>query len=148
MSARDKVTNKDQSLVIQSSGGLSKDDIEKMVRDAEKFAEADAKRKDAVEAKNSAESIIHDTEKAVRDFKEQLSAEEVTKIEDKVKSLRELLSKEDISAEELKKEAGDLQQMSLKVFELAYKSKASTSSSSSSDSESKENVKDADVKDK
>jgi len=148
VSARDKVTNKDQSLVIQSSGGLSKDDIEKMVRDAEKFAEADAKRKDAVEAKNSAESIIHDTEKAVRDFKEQLSAEEVTKIEDKVKSLRELLSKEDISAEELKKEAGDLQQMSLKVFELAYKSKASTSSSSSSDSESKENVKDADVKDK
>lgn len=156
VSAKDRGTGKDQSITIQSSGGLSKDDIERMVRDAEKFAEADKKRKDSVEAINSAESIIHDTEKAVREFKDQLSNEEVTKIQDKIANLRKVVASE-ASADDIRKEAGDLQQASLKAFELAYKSKAaqnstgSTSSDSSSSSSSggdKENVQDADVKDK
>lgn len=64
--------------MIQSSGGLSKDDIENMVRDAEKFASEDIVKKDRVEAVNSAEGIIHDTESKMDEFKDQLPAEEVS----------------------------------------------------------------------
>ena len=63
--------------MIQSSGGLSKDEIENMVKDAEKFADEDKKRKDAVEAVNHAESIIHDIESKMEEFKDQLPADEV-----------------------------------------------------------------------
>ncbi len=63
--------------MIQSSGGLSKDEIENMVKDAEKFADEDKKRKDSVEAVNQAESVIHDVESKMEEFKEQLPADEV-----------------------------------------------------------------------
>merc|ERR1719399_972808 len=63
VSARDEGTGKEQQIVIQSSGGLSKDEIENMVSDAEKYAGEDAQRREQVEARNSAEGIIHDTEK-------------------------------------------------------------------------------------
>ena len=64
-------------VVIQSSGGLSKDDIENMVRNAEKHAEEDKKKKEAVEAVNQAEGIVHDTETKMDEFKDQLPADEV-----------------------------------------------------------------------
>merc|ERR1712198_361184 len=76
VSARDKGTGKEQQIVIQSSGGLSKDDIENMVKEAEKFAEDDKKKKEMVEAVNSAENIIHDTETKMEEFKDQLPEDE------------------------------------------------------------------------
>merc|ERR1711942_83626 len=76
VSARDKGTGKEQQIVIQSSGGLSKDQIENMVRNAEKYAEEDRIKKERVEYCNQAEGIIHDTESKMEEFKEQLPADE------------------------------------------------------------------------
>lgn len=68
-------------VVIQSSGGLSKDDIENMIKKAEQYAEEDKKRKDVIEATNHAEAIVHDTESRIDEFKDQLPADEVEKID-------------------------------------------------------------------
>lgn len=77
VSARDKGTGKEQQIVIQSSGGLSKDEIENMVKNAEQFAQADRIRKERVEAINQAEGIVHDTETKMEEYKSQLPQEEV-----------------------------------------------------------------------
>merc|ERR1712157_289869 len=77
VSAKDRGTGKEQNIVIQSSGGLSEDDIEKMVQDAEANAEADAKRRQAIEAKNEIDSLIYSTEKSLTDNKDKLN-EEIT----------------------------------------------------------------------
>merc|ERR1712088_1239433 len=79
VSARDKGTGKEQQIVIQSSGGLSKDEIENMVRNAEQFAEEDRIKKERVEAANQAESIVHDTETKMEEYKDQLPADDATK---------------------------------------------------------------------
>eukprot|EP00050_Salpingoeca_kvevrii_P004698 m.257244 g.257244 ORF g.257244 m.257244 type:complete len:678 (+) comp11028_c1_seq14:137-2170(+) len=134
VSARDKGTGKEHQIVIKTSGGLSKDDIEKMVADAAEYAEADARRKDAIEAVNQAESVIHDTEKNLGDFKEDIDDESMETIRGKISELREIMNKNDVDAEEIKKAAGEVQQASLKVFEMAYKKKASSNESGSSDS--------------
>merc|ERR1719315_525951 len=76
VSARDKGTGKEQQIVIQSSGGLSKDDIENMVQQAEKFAEEDKKKKEMVETVNQAENAIHDIESKMEEYKDQLPKEE------------------------------------------------------------------------
>lgn len=77
VSARDKGTGKEQQIVIQSSGGLSKDEIENMVRNAEQYAAEDKVKKERVEVVNQAEGILHDTESKMEEFKEQLPKEEV-----------------------------------------------------------------------
>ena len=86
-----------------------------MIRQAEKHAEADKKRKDVIEASNHAEQIIHDTEKAMGEFKDQLDKEEESKIRDKIKELRELLREgpDNLDADTIKSKYGDLQQSSL-----------------------------------
>lgn len=133
VSARDKASGKEQQIVIQSSGGLSKEDIENMVRNAEQFAEEDKKRKEVVEAVNQAESIIHDTETKMDEYKSQLPAEDVTKMKEEVEKVRELLANKDsIEPEEMKKKVSELQQSSLKLFEMAYKKMAAERDGSSS----------------
>merc|ERR1711860_453505 len=140
VSARDKGTGKEQQIVIQSSGGLSKDEIENMVREGEAHAEQDKER---IEAVNQAEGVLHDTESKMEEFKDQLPAEDVTKMKEQIDEVRaKLANKDSMSGEEIKKTVGDLQQSSLKLFEMAYKKMASEresgSSSSSSSSESSE----------
>merc|ERR1712232_232734 len=81
VSAKDKGTGKEQNIVIQSSGGLSEDDIEKMVQDAEANAEADAKRRQAIEAKNEIDSLIYSTEKSLTDNADKLDAEIKAEVE-------------------------------------------------------------------
>merc|ERR1712136_339486 len=141
VSARDKGTGKEQQIVIQSSGGLSKDEIENMVRNAEQYAEADKEKKDRIEAVNQAEGILHDTESKMEEFKDQLPAEDATKMKDQIKEVREkLANKDNMDPEEIKKTVNDLQQQSLKLFEMAYKKMASErggDSGSSSSSEQK-----------
>ncbi|XP_066969567.1 heat shock 70 kDa protein cognate 5 [Macrobrachium rosenbergii] len=133
VSARDKGTGKEQQIVIQSSGGLSKEEIENMIKKAEQFAEEDKKRKEVVEAINQGESIIHDTESKMEEFKDQLPAEESEKLKEKLAQVKELLANKDSTEpEEIKKQVGDLQQASLKLFEMAYKKMASERESSSS----------------
>lgn len=122
VSARDKGTGKEQQIVIQSSGGLSKDDIENMVRNAEKFAAEDKKKKELVEVINQAESIIHDTESKMEEFKDQLPADECQKLKEKISRTREvLMNKDNEPPEKIREVTHDLQQSSLKLFEMAYK---------------------------
>uniref|UniRef100_A0A336KHU4 CSON009590 protein n=1 Tax=Culicoides sonorensis TaxID=179676 RepID=A0A336KHU4_CULSO len=139
VSARDKGTGKEQQIVIQSSGGLSKDEIENMVKRAEQFAAEDKLKKERIEAINSAESIVHDTETKMEEFKDQLPKEECDKLREEIVKVRELLANKDTAdPEEVRKTVATLQQSSLKLFEMAYKKMASErESSSSSGSEQK-----------
>merc|ERR1712136_514520 len=91
VSAKDKGTGKEQQVVIQSSGGLSKDEIENMVKNAEAHAEADKVKKDRIEAVNQAEGILHDTETKIEEYKDQVPAEDATKIKEKIAEVREAL---------------------------------------------------------
>ena len=142
--ARDKGTGKEQQIVIQSSGGLSKDEIENMVREAEANAETDKVNRERVEAINQAEGILHDTDSKMDEFKDQLPSEDVAKMKEKIAEVREKLSdKENMDPEVIKQTVSELQQSSLKLFEMAYKKMAAdnqqgSSDASSSDSEKKE----------
>lgn len=154
VSARDKGTGKEQQIVIQSSGGLSKDEIENMVRNAERHAEDDRKKKEAVEAVNAAEGIIHDTESKMEEFKDQLPADETEKLKEHIAKVRTTLSNRDNeTAESIRTATTELQQASLKLFEMAYKKMASeregsSSSESSDSSEAKSSSTDDDSKQK
>lgn len=126
VSAKDKGTGKEHQIVIQSSGGLSKTDIENMVRDAEKFAAEDKKKKDVIEAVNQAEGVLHDTESKMEEFKSQLPADEVTKLLDEIAKVRVVLANtEQRTAESIKQATSEVQKASLKLFEIAYKKMAS-----------------------
>uniref|UniRef100_T1IIT1 Heat shock 70 kDa protein cognate 5 n=1 Tax=Strigamia maritima TaxID=126957 RepID=T1IIT1_STRMM len=136
VSARDKGTGKEQQIVIQSSGGLSKDEIENMIKNAEKFADEDKKKKDVVEAVNQAEGVLHDTESKIEEYKAQLPAEEVTKLKEQIARVRDMLSKKETeNAENIRKTVGELQQQSLKLFEMAYKKMAADREASSAPKE-------------
>lgn len=144
VSARDKGTGKEQQIVIQSSGGLSKEEIENMVKNAEKYAAEDHVRKERVEAVNQADAIIHDTESKLEEFKSQLPEEDANKLREQIAGVKELIAKKDqVEVEELKQATSNMQQASLKVFELAYKKmsadrESQSGSSSSEDSGSSE----------
>ncbi|XP_065169830.1 heat shock 70 kDa protein cognate 5 [Atheta coriaria] len=125
VSARDKGTGKEQQIVIQSSGGLSKDEIENMVKNAEQYAQADKVKKDRVEAVNQAEGIVHDTETKMEEYKDQLPKDECEKLKEEIGKVREMLAKKDeMDPEEIRKTTSTLQQSSLKLFEMAYKKMA------------------------
>ncbi|XP_066887830.1 stress-70 protein, mitochondrial isoform X2 [Kogia breviceps] len=144
VSAKDKGTGREQQIVIQSSGGLSKDDIENMVKNAEKYAEEDRRKKERVEAVNMAEGIIHDTETKMEEFKDQLPADECHKLKEEISKMRELLARKDSeTGENIRQAASSLQQASLKLFEMAYKKMASEreGSGSSGTGEQKEDQK-------
>jgi len=142
--ARDKGTGKEQQIVIQSSGGLNKDEIENMVREAEANAEADKVNRERVEAINQAEGVLHDTESKMDEFKDQLPSEDVAKMKEKIVEVRDKLAdKETMDPEAIKSTVNELQQSSLKLFEMAYKKMASDrdGGSSSSSEENKEDKK-------
>ncbi|KAJ2443039.1 hypothetical protein GGF42_006768, partial [Coemansia sp. RSA 2424] len=153
VSAKDNATNRDQSITIAASSGLSEAEIEDMIANAEKHAEADKERREIIEATNSADSIVNDTEKNLEEFKEQLDKAEVEKIRTQLDELRQTLAKvssgeETLKAEEIKQKSGNVQQASLKLFEMVYKQRASQNNSTSSDSsaDSSSSAKDADFK--
>lgn len=144
VSARDKGTGKEQQIVIQSSGGLSKDEIENMVRNAEQFAKEDQVKRDRVEAVNHAEGIVHDTETKMEEFKDQLPAEESSKLKEQIENVRNALANKDSqSPEEIKKITNELQQASLKLFEMAYKKMAAERESGGSGGNSSSSGSDA-----
>lgn len=148
VSARDKGTGKEQQIVIRSSGGLSKDDIENMVRQAEKFAEEDKKKKETIEAVNQAESIVHDTETKMEEYKAQLPEEDCNNLKEKISKTKEVLAnKDNVTPEAIKDSMNELQQASLKLFETAYKKMAAeregnNASSTSSNDQSSSNTED------
>lgn len=120
VSAKDKATNKEQAIRIQASGGLSDADIDKMVKDAEANAEADKKKKEMVEAKNQAESLVHSTEKTLKEHGDKISADEKSKIETELNALKTALEADDASV--IKEKTDSLMQASLKLGEAMYKS--------------------------
>ncbi|KAI8372200.1 hsp7-like protein [Blakeslea trispora] len=130
VSAKDKATNRDQSMTIAASSGLSNDEIENMIQQAEANAEADRSRRETIEMANRADSVMSETEKAMDDFKEQLDKAEAEKLKEKITALRgEALKAQSgdaaVNPEELKAKIDDLQSSSLKLFEMVYKNRAS-----------------------
>lgn len=147
--ARDKGTGKEQQIVIQSSGGLSKDEIENMVKDAEANAEADKINRERIEAINQAEGILHDTESKMDEFKDQLPSEDAAKMKEQIAEVKQkMLNKDEMDPEEIKKTVNDLQQSSLKLFEMAYKKMAADRESSGSSSSEDKGDKKEDKSDK
>jgi molecular chaperone DnaK len=119
VSAKDKGTGKEQAITIQASGGLSDDEIEQMVKDAEANAEADAERKELVEAKNQAESLLHGTKKSLEDHGDKVDGSTVEAIELAMKALEETLETED--AGKIKGGIQNLTEASMKLGEAIYK---------------------------
>jgi len=147
--AKDKATGKDQSMTIASSSGLSDKDIEKMVSDAEEFAETDKSRRALIEEANKADSVCADTEKAMNEFKDQLDVTEKDKVTKLVGELRELAAKgqvgdASITADNIREKISETQNASLGLFQKVYEKRAAENSASSEQpaSETKEEKKD------
>ncbi|MEM8774316.1 MAG: molecular chaperone DnaK [Pseudomonadota bacterium] len=119
--AKDKGTGKEQKITIQASGGLSDEDIEKMVQDAEENAEADKERREQVESRNQAESLIHSTEKSIEEHGDKVDPTTVEAIELAVAALKDDLEKEDASAEKIKAGIQNVTEAAMKLGEAIYK---------------------------
>ena len=120
--ARDKATNKEQSVRIEASTGLSKDDIEKMRQDAEAHRAEDHKKREAVEIKNQADALIYTSEKALRDGGDKVPADVKSEIENKIAELKKI--KDGESIEEIKNKTEELSRLISKIGEALYKKDA------------------------
>ena len=150
VSAKDKGTGKEQKITIQASGGLTEDDIERMVKEAEENAEADKQRRELVDAKNQAESLVHNTEKSLEEHSDKVDPTTVEAIEMAVKNLKEALEGDD--AEKIKKRSNDVMEASMKLGEAIYKAQQAETEAASDDaasggSDDSEDVVDADFED-
>ena len=124
VSAKDKGTNKEQKITIQASGGLSDDDIDKMVKEAEENAEADKERRELVEARNQAESLVNSTEKSLEEHGEKVDPTTVEAIELAISALKEDLEKDDVTAEKIKGGIQNVTEAAMKLGEAIYKAQA------------------------
>ena len=115
VNARDKATGKEQAITIQSSGGLSDADIDQMVRDAEAFASKDKERKEAIEAKNTADNLVYSSEKSLAEHKDKLPSEVVSEIEGAITACRTAATTEDV--EDIKAKTDALQSAVMKIGE-------------------------------
>jgi molecular chaperone DnaK len=118
VSAKDLGTGKEQSISITASSGLSKDEIDKMVRDAEAHADEDRKKREVIEARNHADSMVYSTEKSLKEFGDKIDAVEKGTIENKVAELKKVMEGED--AEAIKKATDELAQSAHKLAEAMY----------------------------
>ena len=134
VSARDKATGKKQSIVIKASSGLSDDEVDRMIKDAEAHADEDRKVTELVNTRNHAESIIHATEKSLKELGEQVGADEKTAIEKAITELKDVIKGNDKAAIETKTNA--LTELSGKLAERVYAQKAESSSAGEKTSES------------
>ena len=121
VTAKDKGTGKEQSIRITAPDKLSDDDIEKMVKEAEQFAEEDKKKKESVELHNKADTLAYATEKSLKEYGDKVSADEKKTIEEKLAALREILKKPDAQSEEVQKALDELSKASHKLAEQVYK---------------------------
>ena len=118
VSATDKATGKEQKITIEASGGLSDDEIEDMIKEAESNAEEDKQKREFVEAKNPGEALIHSTEKALKDAEEKLTEEEKTAVEDAIKSLKDVIDGDDLNS--IQEKSAALSQEAMKIGEKLY----------------------------
>ena len=154
VSAKDKGTGKEQKITIQASGGLSEEEIEKMVKDAEKFADQDKKKREAIEARNKADSLVYSTEKALKEHGDKIGDSEKQQITEKLEEVKKLLEDENADPDSINKQTEALSETAMKLGQAMYQAggadaaagenNASEQASSSDKSEDDENVVDAD----
>ena len=121
VSAKDKASGKAQNITISGSSGLSEDEINKMVNDAQAHKEEDQKRKEAVEARNNADSLAHQTQKSLNELGEKIATEDRAKIESALNDLKEVLKDESASKEQIETKVKALNEASHKLAEAMYK---------------------------
>ncbi len=124
VSAKDKATGKEQSIRIEASSGVSEEEIEKMKKDAETHAEEDKKKKEAVETRNVAESLISTTEKAIKEAGDKISADKKKPVEEKMEALKKTLKDEKADTEAIKKATEEFSTEAQKIGEELYKATA------------------------
>lgn len=148
VTAKDLGTNKEQKITIQSSTGLSDADIERMVKEAEENKEADEKRKEEVETRNNADSLIFQTEKAIKDLGDKVEESDKTEAENKIKDLKEALEKND--TEDIKKKTESLQEIAMKLATKVYEQTAQNSQATTETTSdaSKDDVEEASYEEK
>ncbi|MBC7149505.1 MAG: molecular chaperone DnaK [Rhizobium sp.] len=144
VSAKDKGTGKEQQIRIQASGGLSDADIEKMVKDAEAHAEEDKKRRAAVEAKNHAESLVHSTEKSLKEYGDKVSETDRKAIEDAIAALKGAMEVSEPNAEDIQAKTQTLMEVSMKLGQAIYESQQAEEGAGASEGGKDDDVVDAD----
>ena len=144
VSATDKATGKEQKITIEASGGLSDEEIEKMIKEAESNAEEDKKIRELVDAKNQAEAIIHSSEKGVTDAGDKITDDEKKPVEEAIKELKEVIDGDDLSV--IQEKTATLSQAAMKIGEKLYQEEQATSEAANGTEENKE-PEDADIVD-
>ena len=122
VSAKDLGTGKEQKIRIESSSGLSEQEIDRMVKDAEAHADEDKRARESIDARNTAESVVYATEKALKDYGDKVSADERAKIESALKDLKDTLQDQNASAETIKSQTERVQQASMELGQKVYES--------------------------
>lgn len=150
--AKDKATGKEQSIRIEASTGLSKDEIEKMKKDAEAHADEDKKKKELIEVRNMADTLMYTTEKALRDAGEKISAEKKKPVEEKIEALKKVKDADDVDAikkatEELSAEAQKIGQELYQAASASASAEASADKAASSEEPKSDEPKEGEVKD-
>lgn len=149
VTATDKATGKEQKITIQASGGLSDEDVEKMVKDAEANAEEDKKKKELVEARNNADAMIFSTQKSLKEHGDKVSEDDKQAIEDSIADLKSSLESENADSEEIANKTQSLTEASMKLGEAVYKASQEEAANAQNEESNndEDNVVDADFKD-
>jgi molecular chaperone DnaK len=147
VSAKDKATGKEQNIKIQSSGGLSESEIEKMVQDAEDNAESDKEKKESIEARNAADNLVYSTEKSIKENESKIDDNLKNEVKEEIEKVKKILSKEDASVAELKESTEKLTQISMKIGEAIYKDQQANSEAKEENADSANDNKDEKVVD-
>lgn len=150
--AKDKATNKEQSIRIEGSSGLSKEEVEKLKQEAEAHKEEDEKKKELIEVRNNAETLLYSAEKSLREAGDKIPEDKKTKVEEKIKELKEVLAKDDL--EEIKNKTTEFSQVLSEMGEYLYKEQQESSEQKPNEQEEQEKQepedkpKDADFEEK
>ena len=144
VSATDKATGKEQKITIEASGGLSDDEIDKMIKEAESNAEEDKKIRELVDAKNQAEAIIHSAEKGITDAGDKITDDERKPVEEAIKELKEVIDGDDLSV--IQEKTATLSQAAMKIGEKLYQEEQAASEAANGTEGNKE-PEDADIVD-
>lgn len=147
VSAKDKGTGKEHQIRIQASGGLSDADIEKMVKDAEANAEGDKKRREGVEAKNTAESLVHSTEKSLKDYGDKVSQADRDAITSAIETLKSAISGAEVDAEDVKAKTQTLLEVSMKLGQAMYEAQQAEGGAGDAEQQADDGIVDADYED-
>ena len=143
--AKDMATGKEQKITISGSSGLSKDDVDRMVKDAQSHAAEDQARRDLIDARNQADSLAYQVEKTVNENREKLPVGELSRLDAAIAEARKVAQTEDLAA--IKRATDELQRASQGIAELLYKAAEQAQGSQRSQDSQGSNVKDAEVVD-